>query len=150
MIHTRSKIVTSLAAALVIGAAVVPSASVADDASPGASGRTATELGQAVGEPRDGDSAFARTATELGQSTDPSPPVTASNESSRRTATELGQSTGLSPSPAPSDESGGLDWNDVAIVGGVLGLVAIGIGGMVLFTRRRGTVRKARTPVASG
>lgn len=148
MSRTRSKIVTSLAAALVVAATVAPSASAAGDASsPGDSGRTAAERAQAVGEPGDGNGTSARTATELGQSTDPSPPVAAGNQSSRRTATELGQSTGLSPTP--SDESSGLAWNDVAIAGGVLGLVAIGIGGMVLFSRRRGTVRKARTPVAS-
>ena len=71
MSHMRSKITTSLAAALVIAAAVAPSA--------GASERTATELGQSTGQP--GGPKFARTFTELGQSTNLSSTSTSNSES---------------------------------------------------------------------
>jgi hypothetical protein len=165
MSRTRSKIIQSLAPVLVLGAIVAPSA--------GATERTATELGQST----DPSASIAlssessqRTATELGQSTGSPPAATPSAESAERTATELaqavgepgdrngafagtatefGQSTDLSPSLAPPGESGGFNWGDAAIVaGGGLALL-IGVGGIVLFSRRRGAVRKPRTPVVS-
>jgi hypothetical protein len=137
MSHMRSKIITSLAAPLVIAAAVAPSA--------GASERTATELGQST-DPAVG--ASERTATELGQSTD-SPPASR-NGLSHRTTTELGQSTNLSSASTSSGESGGFDWGDAAIVGsGAFALVLVGLGGVALLNRRRGGIRKSRTPVAS-
>jgi hypothetical protein len=134
MSHMRSKIITSLAAPLVIAAAVAPSA--------GASERTATELGQST-DPAVG--ASERTATELGQSTgQPGGPKFA------RTPTQLGQSANLSSTSTSNSESGGFDWGDAAIVGGgALVLVLVGLGGVALLNRRRGGIRKSRTPVAS-
>ena len=133
MSRTRNTIITSLAAA-VVAAAVAPGASASE-----------------------------RTATELGQSTASPPAATPNGESSERTATELGQAVG---EPAdgklaraveagdqdlrsPAGESGGFNWGDAAIVaGGGLALL-IGVGGIVLFTRRRGALRRSRTPVVS-
>jgi hypothetical protein len=141
MSRTRNKIIGSLATALVVAGAVAPGAIASErtatelgqsTGSPPAatpsgesSERTAAELGQAVGEPGDGNAAFARTATELGQSTD------------------------LSPSLVPGGESGGFNWGDAAIVAGGGMALLIGVGGILLFTRRRGDVRKPRTPVVS-
>jgi hypothetical protein len=137
MSRTRNKIIQSLAPMLVVGAIVAPSA--------GASERTATELGQSTNlsaSATPSGQSSERTATELGQSTDSS--------LAARTATELGQSTDISPPPTPGSESSGFDWDDVALVGGgVLGLVLIGVGGVVLISRRRGGVRKPRTPAVS-
>ena len=158
MSRTRNKIIQSLAPMLVVGAIVAPSAGASErtatelgqstnlsaSATPSgqSSERTATELGQALGEHGAGNGAFERTATELGQATDSS--------LAARTATELGQSTDISPPPTPGSESSGFDWDDVALVGGgVLGLVLIGVGGVVLISRRRGGVRKPRTPAVS-
>jgi hypothetical protein len=157
MSRTRNTIITSLAAA-VVAAAVAPGAS--------ASERTATELGQSTASPPaatpNGESSE-RTATELGQSTGGLPSAKPSGGSSERTATELGQAVG---EPAdgklaraveagdqdlrsPAGESGGFNWGDAAIVaGGGLALL-IGVGGIVLFTRRRGALRRSRTPVVS-
>ena len=137
MSRTRNKIIQSLAPMLVVGAIVAPSA--------GASERTASELGQSTNlsaSATPSGQSSERTATELGQSTDSS--------LAARTATELGQSTDISPPPTPGSESSGFDWDDVALVGGgVLGLVLIGVGGVVLISRRRGGVRKPRTPAVS-
>jgi hypothetical protein len=123
MSRTRNTIITGLATALMVAAVAAPSAGATPSA--GSGERTATELGQAVGEPGNGNGKFARTPTELGQSTD------------------------LSPSPTRSGESDGVDWGPVAIVGGsVLALTLIGLGGVAL-ARRRGTVRKSRAPAVS-
>ncbi len=66
-----------------------------------------------------------------------------------RTPTELAQSsTGVSTVPTPGGESGGLGWNeDAIVVGGVLVLIAV--GGTTVLLRRRGAIRKPGTPVIS-
>jgi hypothetical protein len=130
MSSTRKRVVTGLAVTFIVSAVVAPSAGARVDisaAEPTASGSDTSK----------------RTATELGQSTNPG------GDLSQRTATELAQSTNLAPSPAPSGESSGFDWDDAAIVGGVLGLALIGLGGVVAFTRRRGRIQRSRTPVVS-
>jgi hypothetical protein len=56
----------------------------------------------------------------------------------------------VEPTPSPSADSTGTDWSDVRIVAaGAAGLLLIGLGGVVLYTRRTRTPRKSRTPVAS-
>jgi hypothetical protein len=167
MSSTRKKVVTGLAVAFVVAAVVAPSAGARVDisaAEPTTSGsdtskRTATELGQSTNPSGDlsertatelaqstnlGGDLSERTATELAQSTN------LGGDFSERTATELAQSTNLAPSPAPSGGSSGFDWGDAAIVGGgALGLALIGLGGAVVFTRRRGRIQRSRTPVVS-
>jgi hypothetical protein len=145
MSNTRKRVVTGLAVTFIVAAVVAPSAGDISAAEPTTSGsdtskRTATELGQSTNPASDTSK---RTATELGQSTN------LGGNLSERTATELAQSTNLAPSPAPSGESSGFDWDDAAIVGGVLGLALIGLGGVVAFTRRRGRIQRSRTPVVS-
>jgi hypothetical protein len=155
MSRTSSKIIRHLAPALVVAAVVAPSAS--------ASERTATELAQSTGAtpaaaPSGGPSE--RTATELAQAV--GEPGDASGteavQTSARTATELAQAVGepgdaVQPGDyqnlgATGSESGGFDWGDFAIVAGGAAFL-IGIGGIVLFTRRRDAVRRSRTPVVS-
>jgi len=56
------------------------------------------------------------------------------------------------PAPTPDETatSTGTDWTDVRIVaGGALGLVLVGLGGVLLLSRRTRTIRKARASVAS-
>src|ERR671924_298787 len=53
-----------------------------------------------------------------------------------------------SPSPTPTGDSTGTDWGDVGIVAGGV-LMLIGLGGLVLFARRRGSVEKPRTTAVS-
>lgn len=158
MSRTRNTIIGSLAAALMVAAAVAPGAT--------ASERTATELGQSIGATPaatpSGESS-GRTATELGQSTGGLPSAKPGGGSSERTVTELGQAVGESADgnltrAAQADDqdlrslrgdSGAFNWGDAAIVAsGGLGLL-IGVGGIVLFTRRRGALRRSRTPVVS-
>lgn len=56
----------------------------------------------------------------------------------------------VEPTPSPSADSTGTDWSDVRIVAaGAAGLLIIGLGGVVLYTRRTRRLRKSRTPVAS-
>jgi hypothetical protein len=171
MSRTRNKIIRSLIPALVVAAAVASGASASErtatelgqsigsppTATP--NGRTATELGQSTGglaSAKPSGESSDRTATELGQAVgEPGDRV----QTFARTATELGQTVG-EPGDAvhagdyqdlrsPAAESGGFDWGDAAIVaGGGLGLL-IGAGGIVLFTRRRGGLRRSRTPVVS-
>jgi hypothetical protein len=130
MSSTRKRVVTGLAVTFVVAAVVAPSAGARVDISAGSPNTPSRGLSE-------------RTATELGQSTN------LGGNLSERTATELAQSTNLAPSPAPSGESSGFDWDDAAIVGGVLGLALIGLGGVVAFTRRRGRIQRSRTPVVS-
>jgi hypothetical protein len=131
MSRTRKRIITGIAAALIVAVVVAPGASARDSISAESSSAPSGDLS-------------ARTPTELGQSIgEPSGPKFA------RTPTELGQSTNLS-STAPSGGSSGIDWGDAAIVGGgALALVLVGLGGVALLNRRRGGIRKSRTPVAS-
>ena len=129
MSRTSSKIIRHLAPALVVAAVVAPSASASE-----------------------------RTATELAQSTGATPAAAPSGGASERTATELAQAVGEPGDAAQAgdyqnlratgSESGGFDWGDFAIVAGGAAFV-IGIGGIVLFTRRRDAVRRSRTPVVS-
>jgi hypothetical protein len=141
MSRTPKTIIGSLAAALMVAAAVAPGVT--------ASERTATELGQATGSARTaapGGEPNERTAMELGQAVgEPSD----GNGAFARSATELGQSTDLSPSLASSGESSGSNWDPAALVAAGGMALLIGVGGVVLVTRRRGGVRKPRTPVVS-
>jgi hypothetical protein len=165
MSRKPNTIIGSLAAALMVAAVVAPGVT--------ASERTATELGQATGSARaamPGGEPSERTATELGQATGSARAAMPGGEPSERTATELGQTVGepsdgngafartvtelgqsidLSPSLASSGEPGGSDWGAAAFVAAGGMALLIGVGGIVLFTRRRGAVRKPRTPVVS-
>jgi hypothetical protein len=143
MSRTR-KVIRCLAPALLVAAAVAPSASASLDSamsqspadSRSADQRTATELGQAVGEPSDAGATqlATRTATELGQT------VAGSAGSSVAQADRSPQ--------APAGESGGFDWGDVALVAGGLAIL-IAIAGAVLLAQRRGTTRRSRAPATS-
>jgi hypothetical protein len=152
-----------MATALVFATAVAPNAGAAQQESGAAGERTATELGQAIGEPGTeaaaGDQAAARTATELGQAIgEPGQAGAAQAQLATRTATELGQTVAGSggssvaqadPTPqAPAADSGGFDWGDAAMVAGGLAILAA-IGGTVLLAQRRGTARRSRAPATS-
>jgi hypothetical protein len=154
MSRTPNKIIGSLTMALVVGATLAPSAGAASDAqSSGGLGRTPTEIGQAVGEPGEGtgivqtdaqqsnasSSGLGRTSTELGQA------IGEPGESTGAIAAQPGGNQTVSSS---DDESGGIDGGVAAAVAGGLALLA-GIGGLALTFRRRGTLRKSRTPVPS-
>ena len=153
MSRTPNKIIGSLTMALVVGATLAPSAGAASDAqSSGGLGRTPTEIGQAVGEPGE-DTGIVQTDAKQ---------ANASSSGLGRTPTEMGQavgepseSTALAAQPdvnqavsSSDDESGGIDGGVAAAVAGGLALLA-GIGGLALTFRRRGTLRKSRTPVPS-
>jgi hypothetical protein len=61
---------------------------------------------------------------------------------------------GSSLTPASTTQSGGssdgVDWGDVALIGGgVLSLALIAFGGRALFVRHARAVEKSRTPVVS-
>jgi nitroreductase len=111
MSRTRKMIMGTVASALA-AAALAPSALAAE--SGGFNERTATELGQAVGEPEYGSAAtalYSRTPTELGQSVPPP-------------ATQTVQSSGF-------------DWGDAAIgAGAVVALALVALAGVAM-TRRR-------------
>jgi hypothetical protein len=145
-----NKIIKGLAFTLVVGAALAPAAGAASDPPVGL-GRTPTEIGQAVGEPGEGTSALQADS----QQSQPTPAGVG------RTATESGQAVGEPGDPnafavqsgnqiraaQPDDGSGGFDWGDAAIGAGLT--VIVGIGAMAILTRRRGSLRKLRTPATS-
>jgi hypothetical protein len=113
MRRTRNRVIGSLAVALAT-AALVPTAAAAQF-NGGLSERTATELGQAVGEPGEQGSE----ATALYS----------------RTPTELGQR--VAPSAPPAVGSSGFDWGDAAIgAGTVVALGLIAVGGVAMANRR--------------
>jgi hypothetical protein len=126
MTRTHRKTVGTLAAVLA-AAALAPGASFAQSTGPHE--RTATELGQAVGETADQDRAAALVHS--------------------RTPTELGQR--VAAPATPSVESSGFHWGDAAVGAGVvltLGLTAF--GGVALARRRGDGVRESSSPVVSG
>jgi hypothetical protein len=113
MNRTRNKIIGTLAAAVAV-AALAPTAVMAQS-SGDPNQRTTTELGQAVGEPAQQDSA----ATALYS----------------RTPTELGQRVGLSGTSTV--ESSGFDWGDAGIGAGVVvALALVALGGVAIVSRR--------------
>ena len=64
-------------------------------------------------------------------------------------ARDVGRAPSSRSSPStPTVESSGTDWGDVAIVAGGA-LLLLGAAGIVLFSRRKATARKARTAVVS-
>jgi len=135
MSRTRNNVIGILAAVLV-ATAVTPAASVAqlgatapEHPVSGPGDRTATELGQAVGEPGDDGAA-------------------AANARASRTPTELAQQ--VAPSPvAPGVATSGFDWGDAAIgAGAVLALGLAAFGGLVLIDRRRSTT-SSRVPAVT-
>jgi hypothetical protein len=146
------KIIVSLAAALLVVAALAPSAGAASDPqSAGGLGRTPTELGQAVGEPGEGTRVVLADQRESSQA----------SSGLGRTPTEIGQAVGEPGHPngayafspgtqgvaSPDDGSGGFDWGDAAI-GAALALI-VGGGALAIASRRRGSLRRPRTPVTS-
>jgi hypothetical protein len=148
----------ALVALLVVGAVASSAYAQSNDAT-----RTPTELGQSVPTAQSNDLAT-RTPTEVGQSV----PTAQSSDLATRTPTEVGQSvpTGDSVTVAmrrdasqavpflasvgpttTSASSDGFDWGDAAIgAASMLGLVAVGLGGLALLSRRR---RADRVPVAT-
>jgi hypothetical protein len=146
-----NKIIKSLAFTLVVGAALAPGAGAASDPS-GGLGRTPTEIGQAVGEPGEPTSALQADS----QQSQPTPAGLG------RTPSEIGHAVGEPGDPnvfgavqpgnqtraaQPEDGSGGFDWGDAAIGAGLT--LFVGIGAMAILTRRRGSLRKLRTPATS-
>jgi hypothetical protein len=127
MSHTHKRMIATLAA-LLAAAALGPGAGVAS-AGAGPEERTPTELGQAVGEPGEQESAATRLFS--------------------RTPTELGQR--VTPSAIPAVESSGFDWDDAAIGAGAA-LALVGLGGCVgiLLVRRRRAIPSPRVPAVSG
>ena len=112
MRRTRNRIIGTFAAVLAV-AALAPGA--VAQSSGGSSERTATELGQSVGEPG-----------EQGGGTTARYP---------RTPTELGQR--VAPSATPAVESSGFDWGDAAIgAGAAMALGLIAFGGVAMASRR--------------
>jgi hypothetical protein len=127
MSRTRKRIIATVVGVLAT-AALAPAASLANTDS---GERTATELGQAVGEPTHESNA-------------------AANAKFSRTPTELGQraTTSVAPDAPPS---GGFAWGDAAIgAGAMMGL--IGLGGtlaVVLVNRRRHAIGDSGIPAVS-
>ena len=120
------RLIGTLAAALA-AAALAPTTVVAQS-SGDANQRTATELGQAVGEPGEQGSA----ATALYS----------------RTPTELAQR--VAPSATPAAESSGFDWGDAAIgAGAVVALGLIAFGSVAMVSRRTRVGRASSTPAVS-
>jgi hypothetical protein len=136
MNRTR-KTIKLMATALVLATAVAPTAGAAQQESGAAGERTATELGQAIGEPGDSGTAqaqaFTRTPTELGQATGGS-------------GAGAGEANATS-SPQSAGDSGGFDWAYAGILGGLAVLIAI--AGTVLRGQRRSVAHKTRAPAAS-
>jgi hypothetical protein len=54
-------------------------------------------------------------------------------------------STGPVSSPTPSD---GTDWGEVGLIAGAVLVALLGAGGLILVSRRRGTMRKSGATVA--
>ena len=126
MKRTRNRIIGTLAAVLAVGA-LAPAAAVAQS-NGGPSERTATELGQTVGEPGEqGGGATARYP---------------------RTPTELGQR--VAPSATPAVKSSGFDWGDAAIgAGAAMALGLIAFGGVAMASRRTRVGPATSSPAVS-
>jgi hypothetical protein len=132
---SRTRKIIGALAALLAAAALIPgvalgmfsASAVVGSSTGGPEERTATELGQAVGEPGEQRGAAtglnARTPTELGQSVAPAATVV---------------------------ESTGFDWGDAAIGAGAgIGLALIALAGVVLASRRRHVIPGPSTPAVS-
>ena len=128
MRRAPTKTIATLAAVLAV-AALVPATSVAQpDSRPFE--RTATEFGQAVGEPGD-------------------PGQSAGNALSSRTTTELAQNAW--PSAVLGGDESGFRWGDAAIGAGtmLLALTVVGLGGFAALRRRGGASRRSLAYVVS-
>jgi hypothetical protein len=125
MTRARNMIMGMLAAAL--AAAALATSALAAESGGDPNQRTATELGQAVGEPELGSQAtalYSRTPTELGQS--------------------------VPPSATQTVESSGFDWGDAAIgAGAVVALLVLAVAGVAITRRRAGLTGRppSRTPI---
>jgi hypothetical protein len=149
MSRTTNKIIKGVALAFLVGGVLAPSAGA--DTDPFA--RTPTERAQAVGEPGEQTSA-AQTDSRQSQRV---------SGGLGRTPTEIGQAVGepgdsnvaaavLQPGDpidvaSPAGQSDGFDWGDAAIGAGLA--LILGIGALAVVSRRRGVLRKLRTPVTS-
>jgi hypothetical protein len=146
------KITMSLATAFLVAAALAPTAGAASDPqSAGGLGRTPTEIGQAAGEPAEGTRVVLADHRESSQA----------SSGLGRTPTEIGQAVGepgdlngayaflpgTQGVASPEEGSGGFDWGDAAI-GAALTLI-VGVGALAIASRRRGSLRRPRTPVTS-
>ena len=125
MRRTRNRIIGTFAAVLAV-AALAPAAVAQSNGGP--SERTATELGQSVGEPGEqGGGATARYP---------------------RTPTELGQR--VAPSATPVVSSSGFDWGDAAIgAGAAMALGLIAFGGVAMASGRTRVGPGTSRPAAS-
>ena len=125
MRRTRNRIIGTIAAVLAV-AALAPAAVAQSNG--GSGERTATELGQSVGEPGEqGGGATARYP---------------------RTPTELGQR--VAPSATPAVGSSGFDWGDAAIgAGAALALGLIAFGGVTMASGRTRVGPGTSRPAAS-
>ena len=149
MSRTTIKIIKGVAMGLLVGGTLVPGAAAGDAQSNGGLGRTPTELGQAIGEPAEPTAAV---QAEGRQSQTVSGGVD-------RTPTEIGQAVGepgdrnvaavVQPvnETGVADQSSGFDWGDAAIGAGLA--LILGTGALAIASRRRGALRKLRTPVTS-
>lgn len=142
MSRTRIRIIWTLGAALV-AAALAPSASVAYDdlRSPDTRDAARASEAQAYQDLRSPDARDAARASDATQTRDLRSPD----------ARDAGRDPAASfPAVTPTSEPSATDWGDVEVVaGGVLGVMLIGLGGLVLFNRRRGTMPKPGTSVVS-
>jgi hypothetical protein len=128
----------ALVALLVVGAVASSAYAQSNDAT-----RTPTELGQSVPTAQSNDLAT-RTPTEVGQSVPTGDSVTVAMRRDASQAVPFLASVGPTTTSASSD---GFDWGDAAIgAASMLGLVAVGLGGLALLSRRR---RADRVPVAT-
>jgi hypothetical protein len=112
--------------------------------------RTASELGQAAGEPAAPVAGTERTASEFGQAVGEPGEQGGGTALYARTPTEFAQST--SPEQGvTSTSSNAFDWGDAAIgAATALGLSALaGLGGLVVLTRRRRANDAVDVPVAA-
>jgi hypothetical protein len=148
MSRTTNKIIKGVALALLVGGVLAPSAGAATDGFD----RTPTERGQAVGEPGEGTVAvqpdgrqtqpvsggLGRTSTEIGQA------VGEPGDANVAAVLQPGDQTGVASSV---DKASGFDWGDAAIGAGLV--LILGTGALAIAARRRGALRKLRTPVTS-
>jgi hypothetical protein len=129
----------ALVALLVVGALASSAYAQSNDAT-----RTPTELGQSVPTAQFNRDLATRTPTEVGQSVPTGHSVTVAMRRDASQAVPFLASVGPTTTSASSE---GFDWGDAAIgAASMLGLVAVGLGGLALLSRRR---RPDRVPVAT-
>ena len=140
MKHPRSLgTALALVAFLVVGALASSAHAQSNDAT-----RTPTELGQSVPTAQFNRDLATRTPTELGQAAPTGHSVTVAMRRDASQAEPFLASVGPTTTSASSD---GFDWGDAAIGAAImLGLVAVGLGGVALLSRRR---RPDRVPGAT-